>query len=53
MALAPIVELFRKANRPSENNGVFSSRLALSADVIKLITSARALLSHSFQSNAS
>lgn len=43
MALAPIVELFRKANRPSENNGVFSSRLALSADVIKLITSAREL----------
>lgn len=39
MALAPIVELFRIVNRPPIDDGVFSSRLALTDDLIKLINS--------------
>jgi len=39
MALTPIVELFRKANMPPINDGVFSSTLVLDDDLIRLINS--------------
>lgn len=41
MALAPIVELFRKANRPPIKDGVFSARLNLTDDIVRLINSIR------------
>ena len=41
MALAPIVKLYRKANKPPIIGGVFSSRLAVDTDVISLIKSIR------------
>jgi hypothetical protein len=41
MALASIVELFRKSNRPPIEDGVFSSRLDLTDDMVRLINSIR------------
>ncbi|ACD95130.1 hypothetical protein [Trichlorobacter lovleyi] len=48
MALAPIVKLYRKANRPPISGGVFSSLLAIDTDVISLIKSIRELNSNLF-----
>lgn len=41
MALAPIVDLYRKSHKPPIEDGVFSSRLALTEDVISLVNSIR------------
>lgn len=43
MALTSIVELFRNVNRPPITNGVFSSRLAMTDDLVRLINATRKL----------
>jgi len=48
MALGPIVELFRKANKPPIKGGVFSSRLALADDIVSLVNSIRKQHPHQF-----
>jgi len=48
MALAPIVELFRNVNRPLITDGVFSSRLAVTEELVRLINATRKLYPDQF-----